>query len=174
MPMSRRPRVRPLLTVGLVAGLIVGAAASQAQEGTSEPENPTIAAFEALRSHIAEEVRQGRLPASAESQAEEIGFELEADRIRTNADIQVLMLEVRRFTGERQETALTELVRAVAARERQLFDRLRQLEKVAGVSAPMAVMSGIGEPKKKDKDKKGKIELESKPEDLSKGANWPL
>lgn len=172
--MSRRSCARYLLTAGLVAGLFVGVAASLAQEESPPPEDPTIAAFEALQGYIAEEVREGRLPASAASQAEEIAFALETERIRADADIRVLMLQAQRFTGERQEAALADLVGAAAARERLIFHHLRQLEKVAGVSAPAPAMAGGEEQKTKKKDKKSKIELEFAPEDLTKDAKWPL
>lgn len=182
MSIVRRPHVRFALAVLLAAGLTGSAARGAAPTGDPAAApgsgDPSLAAFKALRERVAAEVGEGRLPAETAARAEEIGFSLETALIRADADIEVARLEVRRFTGERQEAALTRLVQAVAGRERLIFHHLRQLEEAAGMSAPPMVPETAEAPAEGasnagSKSKKGKLDFEFKAEDLTQDPVWP-
>lgn len=175
----RKPHPGFVLAALLAAVLGGPEAPCLAQDETPGSGNPSLAAFATLREHIATEVREGRLPAEAATHAEEIGFSLETALIRADADIEISLLEAKRFRGEQQEAALAGLVRAVAERERKIFHHLRRLEEVAGVSAPAFVPAAAEESAQDAKSaekngKKSKIELEFKAEDLTKDPEWPL
>jgi hypothetical protein len=182
MSIVRRPHVRfalaVLLATGLAGSAAHGAAPAEGPDVAPGTGDPSVAAFEALRERVAAEAREGRLPAETAARAEEIGFSLETALIRADADIQVALLEARRFSGERQEAALTRLVQAVAGRERQIFHHLRRLEEAAGMSAPPMVPETAEAPAEGasnagSKSKKSKIDIEFKAEDLTKDPVWP-
>ena len=108
-----------------------GAVGAQAEEGgTGSPSS--LAAFDDLYDRLVESPDGGSPSAGLATAAEELRFGLRTDLIRSDAEIEVLKLEAARFTGERQKQALDDLVRAAAARERQLWVALRQLERLAG------------------------------------------
>lgn len=177
--MSRALKSRPGLALSLlfVLSSLVTAPASRAEEEAASAADPSLAAVETLQEHIAVEVREGRLPETAGQQASEIGFELEADLIRADAEIRVLTLEVQRFTGERQAEALENLIGTVAARERSVFRSLRRLEKLAGGTVALleaASPEEAAKPAKEKAGKKTKIDFEFKAEDLTKDPEWPL
>ncbi len=136
---------RGALALALLLPLCL-AAGARAEEGGAAPPSSTLAAFEELYGRTTAEVGGGGPAAGVAVAAEEIRFGLETRLIRHDADIQVLKLEAARFRGERQQEALDGLVRAAAARERRLWQAIRQLEGLTGEAATAAMAEPASQP----------------------------
>lgn len=89
--------------------------------------------FESFEAEIASAISDGRLPAEVAERAEELRLDLERDLIRIEAEIAVLRLDARRFTGTRQEEAIDQLIREVVRREKRIYDQIQRLEQLVGM-----------------------------------------
>jgi len=96
----------------------------------AEASSPALRLFETFYSEIES---TADLSAEEATQAKDVRFDLERDLIRADAEIDVLKLEVARFTGERQAEALDGLLRLVAKKERRIYDAIQRLEELAGM-----------------------------------------
>jgi len=152
-------RVGRVLGVGLALHLLgLGLPAEESAVET----RPLLEACEVLRTQIAEEAALRQAPADAAA-ADEVAFVLEREQIRSDAEIEVLKLEVARFTGEKQGAALASLIRLIEARERRWCHAIGRLEGLAAVpgSVEFKQQGEKGE-------KEGRLSVTFEPADLTK------
>ncbi len=151
----------PLLTaLAVFAALAVIPRAGLAQE--ADASSPALQLFEAFYAEIVGAAEDSRLPAEAASKAKDVRFDLERDLIRADAEIEILKLEVARFTGERQAEALDGLLHTVAKRERRIYDQIQRLEELAG----MPVCLSEERSGEKEAQKKRRFNLTWEPEEF--------
>lgn len=125
----------------------------------AEASSPALRLFETFYSEIEQ---AADLSAEDATRAKDVRFDLERDLIRADAEIDVLKLEVARFTGERQTEALDGLLRLVAKKERRIYDAIQRLEELAG----MPVCLSEERSGEKEAKKERRFDLTWEPEDL--------
>ena len=138
-------------------------AAVAAQDGPSET------AFRELLARIRQDAAGGDLPSTAVERADAVAFDLHTRLIRADADIEILKLEVKRFTGAEQDAALDALVAAVAARERQVLQHLRELEEVSGRSGQEPTARREKPNEEVEESREGQAGIVFEPEDPTTG-----
>ena len=151
-----------VLKVALCTGLLLVAGA-RAEEGGADPPPSSLATFDELYARLTTAAEGGGPTPDIAAPAEELRFALRTALIRSDAEIEVLKLEAARFTGERQAEALSDLVRAAAARERSLWLAIRQLERLAG-EPPAAVP--VAEPPGEEGATGGGLEISFEPQNV--------
>jgi hypothetical protein len=155
-----------VMTVFLTMILAPGCAADQVSapiEITSmEPEpRDLVAAFEQMHGEMLARVHEGTLPADVGAKANELKIALEKYLIKTQAQLQILQLDVLYGADEQREAALKKVVALAAERERTKMAYLLQLQALNTASLP-------GE-KTKRNGKFKDIEIEIGPEDITEG-----
>jgi len=125
----------------------------------AEASSPALRLFETFCSEVEADAD---LSAQDATQAKDVRFDLERDLIRADAEIEVLKLEVARFTGERQAEALDGLLRLVAKKERRIYDAIQRLEELDG----MPVCLSEERSGEKEVKKKRRFHLTWEPEEL--------
>jgi hypothetical protein len=127
--------VRGVLMIALCASSLLAVGARAQESGNRSPPSSSLATFDDLYARVTAAAASGDLPASVATAAEELSFSLRRDLIRRDAEIEVLKLEASRFTGQRQQETLDDLIRAAATKERRLWVAIRQLERLANETA---------------------------------------
>lgn len=161
MPRSISSRMPPVLGLWLVALLL--APALRAEE-RAPPPHTSSQVFEALYAEMETAAAEGRVAAATMAAAEKVAFDLRRGLIRSDAEIEVLKLEVARFTGEKQEGALAGLIGAAAAREKLWCDAIRQLEGLAAM--PASEEARLQDEEGEESGKKGPLGFSFEPADL--------
>ncbi len=144
-----------------------------------------LQSFERTHATVLTLVGQGILPEDARAMADDLMIELRKYLIRTNADQQVLELDILHASTEKREIALKKLMELAAERERtkvQYLQRIQALVSNGDVkeaampppAVPHSVQSQPGETEQNKSDKRWRtrdldIEVEIAPEDMSKG-----
>ena len=127
-----------------------------------EPESrDLVAAFRQIHREVLARVQEGTLPAAVGAEANELKIALEKYLIRTQAQLQVLQLDVLYGADEQREAALKKVVALAAERERTKMAYLQRLQALNTAHLP-------GE-KTKRNGKFKDIEIEIGPEDITEG-----
>jgi hypothetical protein len=148
-----------LMTPGCAADQTSAPDGVAAQPGEADG---LVAAFQQTHGEILTQVSQGILPAAAGAEAEKLRIALEKYLIRTEAQLEILQLDVLHGTGDEGEAALQRIVALAAERERTKMAYLQRLQALEAGSKPTGEKTG----------KNGKVkelEIEIKPEDISEG-----
>ncbi len=138
--------------------------------------------FDRTRADVMEQVRNGTLPEDAAERADELAIELQKYLIRTEADSEMLKLDVLHAPAAEREASLEKLMDLSAEREREKVKYLRRLQnllaKADSAAAPAASFSGtqMSAPAAHEEDREtgqrtrdSNIEIEIAPEDISTG-----
>lgn len=150
------------LTLILAPGCATDQASAPAESTLKEPEpGDLVAAFRQIHGEMLARVHEGTLPADIGVKANELQMELEKYLIKTQAQLQVLQLDVLYGADEQREPALKKIVALAAERERTKMAYLQRLQALNTASLP-------GEKTKKNEKFKD-IEIEIGPEDITEG-----
>lgn len=132
--------------------------------------------FKQKKDWIEEQVESGRLPGEASKEARDLWISLQQSLIDNSVRIEKLKLEIREYSGERQDEAMEQLVRAS---EERILILLSYMEKINGIapggpagqaSGKVSDESGAEELKmKKEESSAPKINIRFEAEDLIKG-----
>jgi hypothetical protein len=87
-----------------------------------------VAAFLQLHGEMLAQVQEGTLPAAVGAKANELKMELEKYLIKTEAELQILQLDVLYGADDKREAALKEVVALAAERERTKMAYLQRLQ----------------------------------------------
>ena len=120
-----------------------------------------VAAFRQIYEEIQTRVQEGTLPAAVGAKADELKMELEKYLIKTEAELQILQLDVLYGADDQRETALKEVVALAAERERTKMTYLQRLQALNAAYLPTEKTEKNG----KFKD----IEIEIGPENVDSG-----
>ena len=102
-----------------------------------EPESRDLAsAFEQTHEEILARVEEGTLPAAVGARANELKIALEKYLIKTQAQLQVLQLDVLYGADDQREAALKKVVALAAERERTKMAYLQRLQALNTVHSP--------------------------------------
>jgi hypothetical protein len=147
------------LTMILTPGCATDQVSAPAEITSMELEtNDLVGAFQHIYEEILARVHEGALPAAVGARANELKIALEKYLIKTQAQLEVLQLDVLYGAEERREAALKKVVALAAERERTKMAYLERLQALNTASLPG------------DKTKKGgrfkDIEIEIGPENV--------
>ena len=120
-----------------------------------------VAAFRQIHGKILALVQEGNLPAAVGAKANELKMELEKYLIKSQAQLQILQLDVLYGAENQREAALEKVVALVAERERTKMAYLQRLQALNTAHLP-------GEKTKRDGKFKD-IEIEIGPENVDSG-----
>jgi hypothetical protein len=127
-----------------------------------EPEpRDLVAAFRQMHGEMLAQVQEGTLPADVGAKANELKMALEKYLIKTQAQLQILQLDVLHGADDQREAALKKVVALAAKRERTKMAYLQRLQALNTASLP-------GE-KTKRNGKFKDIEIEIGPENITDG-----
>jgi len=124
-----------------------------------------LKAFEEEYKAIGERVEEGSLPSAAMSRVTAIRMGLQKYLIKTEAQLEILRLDVMHGAEAQRETALNQIVELVAEREQTKMSYLQRLQALKTGSKTSEDKPGI-EGTAKDVD----IEIKIAPEDIADGA----
>ena len=123
-----------------------------------------LEAFEEEYEAIGEKVEEGSLPSEAMSRATEIRTGLQKYLIKTEAQLEILRLDVLHGTDEQRERALNQIVELDAEREQTKISHLQQLQTLkSGANTPEDKTGKEGTVKDLD------IKIKIAPEDIGDG-----
>ena len=149
-------------TLILVPGCATDQVSAHDEIGSMEPESrDLLAAFRQTHGEMLARVQEGTLPAAVGAKANELKIALEKYLITTQAQLQVLQLDVLYGVDEQREAALKKVVELAAERERTKMVYLQRLQALNTAHLP-------GE-KTKRNGKFKDIEIEIGPEDITEG-----
>ena len=123
-----------------------------------------LEAFEKEYEDISEKVEEGSLPSTVMSRATAIRMGLQKYLIKTEAQLEILRLDVMQGVDRQRETALNQIVKLVAEREQAKIAYLQELQALGGGSRTSEEKTGIKETGK-DLD----IEIKIAPEHIGHG-----
>ena len=123
-----------------------------------------LEAFEKEYEDISEKVEEGSLPSMVMSRATAIRMGLQKYLIKTEAQLEILRLDVMQGVDRQRETALNQIVKLVAEREQAKIAYLQELQALGGGSRTSEEKTGIKETGK-DLD----IEIKIAPEHIGHG-----
>lgn len=164
-------------------GLTIGNSLQAAQPS----EDPDMRAFEKRYLEIHDGVRSGKLSEEVGERSKELRFVLNKAIIELNARKEMLKLEVTEFEGDRQQSALDELVNLGAERQRAIARAQHQLEALAGTAGPLPPVAPVTSAQPRERNPAGTeknpaqsdadrarelrqlIGIEFEPEDVTKG-----
>ncbi len=150
------------LTMILTPACATDQVSAPAEITSMEPEpKDLVADFEQMHGEMLARVKEGTLPADVGAKAKELKIALEKYLIKTQAQLQVLQLDVLYGADEQREPALKKVVALAAERERSkiaYFQRLQALNTANSASE-----------KTRRKGKVKDIEIEIGPEDIADG-----
>jgi hypothetical protein len=127
-----------------------------------EPEpNDLVAAFEQLHGQMLARVKEGTLPADVGAKANELKIALEKYLIKTQAQLEILQLDVLYGADDQRQAALQKVVALAAERERTKIAYLQRLQALNTAHLPGEKTKGNGEVKD--------IEIEIGPENVDSG-----
>ncbi len=127
-----------------------------------EPEpNDLVAAFEQLYGQMLAQVKEGTLPAAVGAKAKELKMALEKYLIKTQAQLEILQLDVLYGADDQRQAALQKVVALAAERERTKIAYLQRLQALNTAHLPGEKTKGNGEVKD--------IEIEIGPENVDSG-----
>ena len=150
------------LSLILTPGCATDQVSAPAEITSMEPEpRDLVAAFRKVHGEMLARVHEGRVPADVGAKANELKMELEKYLIRTQAQLQVLQLDVLYGAEDQREVALKKVVALAAERERTKMAYLQRLQALNTAHLP-------GEKTKRDRKLKD-IEIEIGPEDITDG-----
>lgn len=98
--------------------------------------NDLVGAFQHIYEEILARVHEGTLPAAVGARATELKIELEKYLIKTQAQLQVLQLDVFYGAEEQREPALKKVVALAAERERTKMAYFQRLQALNTASLP--------------------------------------
>ena len=125
-----------------------------------DPGDP-FAGFQQLHGEILAQVKKGTLPAAVGAKPNELKMELEKYLIKTEAELQILQLDVLYGAEEKREAALRKVVALAAERERTKMAYLQRLQTLN--------TSHLSSEKTQRTGKYKDIEIEIGPEDITEG-----
>ncbi len=183
--MMNSVRFKPVYVMGVIFLLtLIPLFAAAMDQKADEPDN-VLNAFEKTHAKILAQVRQKVLPPKVGAKADELNISLQKYLIQSEARLKILKLDVLYKKGEEQKKALDEMLALSAERERIKMNYLQRLKALAeGIStgdtpAPPSEMvykseTNTAKAAEKKEDIKWStktldIEIESAPEDISKG-----
>ena len=150
------------LTMILTPGCATDQGAAPGEISSMEPEpRDLVAAFRQMHGEMLARVHEGTLPADVGAKANELKIALEKYLIKTQAQLQILQLDVLYGADEQREAALKKVVALAAERERTKMAYLQRLQALNTASLP-------GE-KTKSNGKFKDIEIEIGPENITDG-----
>jgi hypothetical protein len=127
-----------------------------------------LAAFENEYEAISKKVEEGSLRSEVMGRASEIRMGLQKYLIRTEAQLEILRLDVVHGTDGQRETALSQIVELVAEREQTKISYLQQLQAVKTGGKPSEDKTIKTRRTGEDLD----IEIKIAPENIGDG-EWP-
>ena len=157
-------------TLGIAVFLTIMLAPGCATDQVSVPDEITsmdpeprdsVAAFRQMHGEMLTRVQEGTLPADVGTKANELKIALEKYLIKTQAQLQVLQLDVLYGAEDHREPALKKVVALAAERERTKMAYLQRLQALNTAYLPVEKTKRNG----KFKD----MEIEIGPEDITEG-----
>ena len=150
------------LTMTITPGCATDQVSAPAEIISMEPEaNDLAAAFEQTHEEILARVHEGTLPADVGAKADELKIALEKYLINTQAQLEVLQLDVLSGADDQRQAALKKVVALAAERERTKMAYLQRLQALSTAFLPGEKTERNG----KIKD----IEIEIGPENITDG-----
>ena len=117
------------LTMILTPACATDQVSAPAEITSMEPEpKDLVAAFEQLHGEMLARVKEGTLPADVGAKANELKMALEKYLIKTQAQLQVLQLDVLYGAEDQREATLKKVVALAAERERTKMAYLQRLQ----------------------------------------------
>ena len=146
----------------LTPGCATDQVSAPAEITSMEPEpRDLVAAFRQMHGEMLARVQEGTLPADVGAKANELKIALEKYLIKSQAQLQVLQLDVLYGADDQREAALKKVVALAAERERNKMAYLQRLQALNTAHLP-------GE-KTKRNGKFKDIEIEIGPENVDSG-----
>ena len=127
---------------------------------TSDPLEAFAKEYEAMR----KQVEEGSLPSEAMGRARAIRMGLQKYLIKTEAQLEILRLDVVHGTDGQRATALSQIVELVAEREQAKMSYLQQLQALQG-----GIKTSEDNTGKKETGKDVDIEIKIAPENIGDG-----
>jgi hypothetical protein len=125
------------LTMTITPGCATDQVSAPAEITSMEPEaNDLAAAFEQTHEEILARVKEGTLPADVGAKANELKIALEKYLIKTQAQLEVLQLDVLYGAEDQRPAALKKVVALAAERERTKMAYLQRLQALNTASLP--------------------------------------
>jgi hypothetical protein len=150
------------LTMILAPGCATDQVSAPAEIASMEPEpRDLVAAFKQMHGEMLARVQEGTLPADVGAKANELKMALEKYLIKSQAQLQVLQLDVLYGAEDQRPAALKKVVALAAERERTKMAYLQRLQALNTAHLP-------GE-KTKRNGKFKDIEIEIGPENVDSG-----
>jgi hypothetical protein len=150
------------LTMILTPGCATDQVSAPAEITSMEPEpRDLVAAFRQMHGEMLARVQEGTLPADVGAKANELKMALEKYLIKSQAQLQVLQLDVLYGAEDQREAALKKVVALAAERERTKMAYLQRLQALN--TAPLSGKKTKRNGKFKD------IEIEIGPENVDSG-----
>jgi hypothetical protein len=128
--------------------------------GTTDP----LKAFEKEYEAISKKVEEASLPSAAMSKATAIRLGLQKYLIKTEAQLEILRLDVLQGADTQRETALNRIVELVAEREQTKISYLQQLQALKAGSETPGHQTG-----KRETGRDVDIEIKIAPENIGNG-----
>jgi hypothetical protein len=158
-----------LVTLLCITGMLVACAANRSvtasqMKGIEIKTTDPLEAFEKEYEDISEKVEEGSLPSMAMSRASVIRMGLKKYLINTEAQLEILRLDVMHGTDGQRETALNQIVKLVAEREQTKIAYLQELQALEGGSRTSEERTG-----KREAGKDLNIEIKIAPEHIGAG-----
>ena len=125
-----------------------------------DPSDP-FAGFLQLHGEMLAQVQEGTLPAAVGAKANELKMELKKYLIKTEAELQILQLDVLYGADDKREAALKKIVALATERERSKMAYLQRLQALN--------TAHLSDDKTKRNGKFKEIEIEIGPEDITEG-----
>jgi ABC-type uncharacterized transport system YnjBCD substrate-binding protein len=151
-----------LLTVIIAPGCATDQVSAPAEITSMEAEaNDLVAAFRQMHKEMLARVHEGALPANVGAKANELKIALEKYLIKTQAQLNILQLDVLHGAEDQRPAALKKAVELAAERERTTMAYLQRLQVLNTASLPGEKVKTNG----KFKD----IEIEIGPENIIDG-----
>ena len=150
------------LTMIITPGCATDQVSAPSEITSMEPEpRDLVAAFRQMHGEMLAQVQEGTLPADVGAKANELKIALEKYLIKTQAQLQVLQLDVLYGAEDQREAALKKVVALAAERERTKMAYLQRLQALNTAHLPGDKTKRNG----KFKD----IEIEISPENVDSG-----
>jgi len=160
------------VTLLCTAGMLLACAASKVGapsevDGVKIKTTDPLEAFEKEYEAISKKEEEGSLPSEAMSRATAIRMGLQNYLISTEAQLEILRLDVMHGADGQRETALSRIVELVAEREQTKISYLQELQALEGGSKTSEEKTG-----EKETGKDLDIEIKIAPEKIGDG-EWP-
>jgi hypothetical protein len=150
------------LTMIITPACATDQVSAPAEITSMEPEpRDLVTAFGQMHGEMLARVKEGTLPADVGAKANELKIALEKYLIKTQAQLQILQLDVLYGADEQREPALKKVVALAAERERTKIAYLQRLQALNTAHLPGEKTKGNGEVKD--------IEIEIGPENVDSG-----